>query len=122
MKNSTTSKTSKNTKIDTNPKAASIAGIIPLQDRIVVKPDTEAHTKTASGIIIPDTVSKEKPEQGTVVAVGPGKLNEKGERVAVSVKPGDKVLFSKYGFDEVAVDGQEYFILREDAILAVMKK
>lgn len=96
-------------------------GIIPLQDRIVVKPDTEAHTKTASGIIIPDTVSKEKPEQGTVVAVGPGKLNEKGERTAVAVKPGDKVLFSKYGFDEVTVDGQEYFILREDAILAVMK-
>jgi chaperonin GroES len=96
-------------------------GIRPLADRIVVKPLAEEHTKTPSGIIIPDTVSKEKPEQGTVVAIGPGKVGEDGKRIPVALKVGDTVLFSKYGYDEVKIAGQEYFILREEAILAVMK-
>lgn len=95
--------------------------IMPLNDRIVLKPDSPEDEKaTASGIIIPDTVSKEKPEQGTVVAVGEGRW-EDGKRVPLSVKVGDKVVFSRYGYDEVKIDEEEYYILKEENILAVIK-
>lgn len=97
--------------------------IMPLGDRVVVKPFTEQEKKTKSGILIPETVSKERPEQGKVIAVGEGKWNEDGDaRVQMSVKVGDVVLFSKYGPDEVKIDGEEYYVLREDSILAVIKK
>lgn len=97
--------------------------IKPLADRVVVRPltDEEAGTVSASGIIIPETAKKEKPEQGVIVAVGPGKWDEDGEkRIPLEVKLGDKVVFSKYGFDEVKMTDQEYFIVSESNILAVL--
>lgn len=97
--------------------AKSKVGMTPAGDRILVKP-TPPETVTSFGIIIPDT-AKEKPEQGVVVAVGPGRRNERGELNPVGVSVGDKVLFSKYGYDEVKVDGVEYYLLREESILAV---
>ncbi len=94
----------------------------PLGDRIVVKPaEKEGEKRLASGIIIPETVDKEKPAQGEVVAVGPGKF-EDGKRVPMQVKIGDTVLFSKYGYDEVKIEGQEYYILSESNILGVVNK
>ncbi len=96
--------------------------ISPLGDRVVVRPLTaeEAGTMSASGIIIPDTAKKEKPEQGIVVAVGTGKWNEDGDkRLALEVKVGDKIVFSKYGFDEVKVGDQDYFIVSESSILGI---
>lgn len=98
--------------------------IAPLGDRVLVRPlsEDERAKKTATGIIIPDTVEKERPLEGEVVAVGPGKWDEDGKkRIAVAVKEGDKVLFSKYGFDEVKIDGEEYYIISEANILAVVK-
>ncbi|OHA85171.1 MAG: co-chaperone GroES [Candidatus Yonathbacteria bacterium RIFOXYC1_FULL_52_10] len=95
--------------------------IIPLGDRVLVKPLSADDKKTASGIIIPDTVSQEKPEQGTVVAVGAGRVNDDGKAIPVSVKVGDTIIFSKYGPDEIKVDGEEYYILGESSILAVIK-
>lgn len=95
--------------------------IIPLGDRVLVKPLSADDKKTASGIIIPDTVSQEKPEQGTVVAVGAGRTNDEGKTVPVAVKVGDRIIFSKYGPDEIKVDGEEYYILGESSILAVIK-
>lgn len=92
--------------------------IKPLQDRVIVK-RLEEETKTAGGIIIPDT-AKEKPQQGKVVAVGPGKVLEGGTRVEMTVKGGDLVLFSKYAGSEVKVDGDEYLIMREDDILGII--
>lgn len=94
--------------------------ITPLNDRIILKPlSAEEINTTASGIIIPDTVSKEKPEQGIVIAVGEGRW-EAGKRVAMPVKVGDRVVFSRYGYEEVKVDGEEYYILKEESILAVI--
>ncbi|MCI5133166.1 MAG: co-chaperone GroES [Candidatus Electrothrix sp. EH2] len=93
--------------------------IRPLNDRILVK-RLEQEAKTAGGIIIPDS-AKEKPAEGEVVAVGPGKMNEAGQRVAMDVKAGDKVLFSKYGGTDVKFDGQDYLIMREDDILGVLE-
>ncbi|VTS03898.1 co-chaperone GroES [Tuwongella immobilis] len=90
--------------------------IRPLDDRIVVE-GVEAEAQTAGGIYLPDN-AKQKPQQGIVKAVGPGKLNDKGERTPVSVKVGDKVLYTRYGGNEVEVDGVEYKILREADILA----
>lgn len=104
--------------------SANKTGIMPLQDRVLVKPLTEEEmntTTTSFGIIIPETVSKEKPEQGTVVAVGPGKMNEDNRLIPMSVKVGDRVMFSKYGYDEVKIDGTEYYIVSEGNILAVLK-
>jgi chaperonin GroES len=96
-------------------------GIIPLNDRVLVKPiDSEELNKTASGIIIPDTVTKEKPEQGIVVEIGDGRW-ENGARVPMAIEVGDRVIFSKYGYDEIKVEGVEYYILKEDQILAVIK-
>lgn len=95
--------------------------LAPLSDRIVVKPsEKEGEKKLASGIIIPETVDKEKPMKGEVVAVGQGKY-EDGKRVPMQVKVGDVILFSKYGYDEVKVDGEEYYILPESGVLAVIK-
>lgn len=95
--------------------------IIPLGDRILLKPEEVRNEKvTDSGIIIPDTVNKEKPEQGIVIAVGEGRW-EDGQRVPVSVKVGDKVVFSRYGYEEVKVDGQEYYILEEKNVLAIIR-
>lgn len=97
--------------------------IRPLGDRVVVRPLTEEErgTTSPSGIIIPDTAKQEKPEQGVVIAVGTGKWNEDGDsRIAPEVKEGDRVMFSKYGYDEVKVGEQEYYIVSESNILAVI--
>ncbi|MBU0968226.1 MAG: co-chaperone GroES [Proteobacteria bacterium] len=94
--------------------------IRPLNDRILVK-RLESETKTAGGIIIPDS-AKEKPVEGEVIAVGSGKLNDKGERVALEVKKGDFVLFSKYGGTDIKVEGVDHLIMREDDILGVIEK
>lgn len=94
--------------------------IVPLGDRLLVKPSSGEDKKTKTGIIIPETVDKEKPEQGEVIAVGPGRIDD-GKVIPVRVKVGDTVLFSKYGPDEIKVDGVEYYILREDSVLAVIK-
>ena len=91
----------------------------PLHDRVVVK-RVDSETKTAGGIIIPDS-AKEKPAQGKVVAVGPGKLSDAGERVALQVKAGDVVLFSKYGGTDVKLDGEDYLIMREDDVLGIVE-
>ncbi|MBM9613485.1 co-chaperone GroES [Desulfobulbus rhabdoformis] len=93
--------------------------IRPLNDRILVK-RLEGEEKTAGGIIIPDS-AKEKPAEGEVVAVGPGKQKETGERVAMDVAVGDRVLFSKYGGTEVKLDGEDFLIMREDDILGVVQ-
>ena len=92
----------------------------PLQDRILVQ-RVEEETKTKGGIIIPDT-AKEKPAEGKVVAVGNGKLGEDGKRVALEIKAGDRILFGKYSGTEVKIDGEEYLIMREDDVLAVVEK
>jgi chaperonin GroES len=93
----------------------------PLEDRIVVKPGEEEET-TVSGIVIPDT-AKEKPQEGTVVAVGPGRFNEDGdERIPVDVAVGDTVIYSKYGGTEVKVEGEEYLILSARDVLASIAK
>jgi chaperonin GroES len=91
----------------------------PLDDRIVVKPGEEEQT-TVSGIVIPDT-AKEKPQEGEVVAVGPGRF-EDGARVPMDVKVGDRVLYSKYGGTEVKVEGEEYLVLSARDVLAIVKK
>ncbi len=92
--------------------------IKPLSDRVVVKP-APAEEKAVGGIIIPDT-AKEKPQKGEVVAVGPGKASDTGELVAMTVKKGDMVLYGKYSGTEVTVDNEEYLIVRESDILAVI--
>lgn len=93
--------------------------ILPLSDRVLIKPIQEEVNKTKTGIYIPETVNKEKPEKGLVVAVGKGKYDD-GKLEPMSVKVGDTVLFSRYGYEEIKVDGEEYFILREDSILAIL--
>lgn len=93
--------------------------IRPLNDRILVK-RLEEEEKTAGGIIIPDS-AKEKPAEGEIIAVGPGKLNDHGDRVAMDVKAGDRVLFSKYGGTDVKIEGEDYLIMREDDILGVVE-
>ncbi|NOZ62278.1 MAG: co-chaperone GroES [Calditrichaeota bacterium] len=92
--------------------------IRPLADRVVVKP-VEPEEKEQSGIIIPDT-AKEKPMQGKVVAVGPGRKSENGEKIDMEVKVGDIVLYGKYSGTEVTLDGEEYLIMRESDIFAIM--
>ena len=91
----------------------------PLEDRVVVKPGEEEET-TVSGIVIPDT-AKEKPQEGEVVAVGPGRF-EDGKRIPMDVKAGDRVLYSKYGGTEVKVGGEEYLVLSARDLLAIVKK
>jgi len=107
-----------------NPSASvSTHKINPLGDRVLIKPflENENVEKNDFGIIIPDTVSKESPEQGMVIAVGEGRI-EDGKRIPMKVKVGDVVIFSKYGFDEVKFAGDELYILKEENILAILKK
>ncbi len=92
----------------------------PLADRVVVKPLAKTET-VKGGIVIPDTVEKERPEKGEVIAVGPGKLLEDGKRSPMSVKVGDKVMFKKYGPDEIKIDGVEYLVLEESDIIALIE-
>ena len=92
----------------------------PLSDHLVIEPISEEKT-TKSGIVLPDTVDKDKPEMGTVIAVGPGRLDESGARVAIDVKAGDKVLFKSYSPDEFEIDGENVMIARESDILAIVK-
>jgi len=94
--------------------------IQPLGDRLVVKVAEIAEEKTKSGLYVPDT-AKEKPQEGEVLAVGPGARDEKGERIPMDVKVGDRVIFSKYSGTEVKVDGEEYLILSESNVLAILK-
>jgi chaperonin GroES len=93
--------------------------IRPLNDRILIK-RVEEEEMTKGGIIIPDS-AKEKPAEGIVVAVGNGKRNEKGDRIKIDVKKGDRVLFSKYGGTDVKLDGEDHLIMREDDILAIVE-
>ncbi len=99
---------------------ATSIGIEPLADRVVVLPSEREEKISASGIIISGPAQKEKPSKGTVVAVGPGRTEE-GTRISVGVSVGDTVLFSKYGYEEIEIEGKEYFILAESNILAVIK-
>ncbi len=98
--------------------AATKMNLKPLADRVIVK-KLEAEEKTAGGIVLPDT-AKEKPQQAEVLAVGPGKFDEKGNRQPMELKVGDKVLFAKYSGTEVKIEGVEYLILAERDILAVI--
>jgi Chaperonin 10 Kd subunit. len=91
----------------------------PLGDRVVIEP-IESEEKTAGGIVLPDT-AKEKPQEGKVVAVGTGRVLDSGERVAIEVKVGDRIIFSKYAGTEVKYEGKDYLILRESDILAVVE-
>ena len=92
--------------------------LTPLEDKIIVK-QAEAQTQTASGLYIPDN-AKEKPQQGEVLAVGPGRRDDKGERIPMDVKVGDKVLYSKYGGTEVHYDGEDYLIVAARDVLAIL--
>lgn len=92
--------------------------IKPLADRVLIEP-AEAEEKTVSGLYIPDN-AKEKPMQGKVVAIGPGKKDDKGESIKMEVKVGDKVLYGKYSGTEIAVDGNKYLIVRESDIFAIL--
>ena len=91
----------------------------PLSNHVFIEP-IEEEKKSKSGIVLPETAEKEKPVIGVVVAVGPGKFTEKGERIPMSVKAGDKILFKKYGPDEVEVEGKKYLVGDEDDVLAVL--
>lgn len=94
--------------------------IQPLSDHVLIEP-LRQEEKTKSGILLPETAEKEKPEQGKVIAVGPGKKTEDGRVIPLEVKEGDVVLFTKYGPNEVKVDEKEYLIAREEDILAVIR-
>ena len=93
----------------------------PLADRVVIKP-IEREEKTKGGLFLPDTASKEKPQEGSVIAVGEGRLDDNGKRVAMSVKAGDRVLFAKYAGTEIKIDDQDYLILAEKDILGVVQE
>ena len=92
--------------------------IKPLDDRVVVRP-VEAEEVKKGGIIIPDT-AKEKPQEGEIIAVGPGRMSDAGKRIPVEVKKGDRILFGKYSGTEVTIDAKEYLIMREGDILAIL--
>ena len=92
----------------------------PLHDRVLVR-RIDAEEKTAGGIIIPDT-AKEKPQEGEIVAAGPGARNEQGQLTPIDVKPGDRVLFGKWSGTEVKIDGQDYLIMKESDLLGVVEK
>ena len=97
--------------------------IKPLRNNVLIEPfsDEEKGSKTKSGIFIPETVDKEKPDQGKIVEVGPGKMDDNGKIIPMSVKKGQKVVFSKYGPDEIKVGDKKYYIISEDNILAVIE-
>lgn len=92
----------------------------PLNDRVIVKPKDTVE-KSKGGVILPDTASKEKPIEGTVMAAGPGKLNDNGERTPLEVKKDDQIIFSKYAGTEIKIEDESYLILREEDILAIIK-
>ena len=92
----------------------------PLGDNVIVKPIEENET-TKSGIVLPDTIDKEKPEKGEVVAIGQGKLMENGQRASMNVKVGEKVMFKKYSPDEIKVEGEDYFVISESDIIAIIE-
>jgi chaperonin GroES len=94
--------------------------IQPLSNHVFIEPLADEKT-TKSGIVIPETADREKPIKGKVLAVGPGKLNDKGERIPMSIKEGDVVLFKKYGPDEIEVDGKKYLVGDEDDIVAIIE-
>ncbi|MCX7013104.1 MAG: co-chaperone GroES [Candidatus Sumerlaeota bacterium] len=94
-------------------------GVKPLADRVLVERIEDEEQKSVGGIIIPDT-AKEKPQQGKVIAVGPGKMTDDGKRIAMEVKPGQKVLFGKYSGSDIKIDGKEMLIMREDDILGII--
>lgn len=93
--------------------------IQPLSNNIFLEP-TEVGQKTKSGIFIPDTAQKDKPTMGKIVAVGPGKISDKGERIPTSLKVGDTVLFKQYGMDEIDIEGKKYLVGNEDDVLAII--
>lgn len=95
-----------------------MAKLIPLDDHVIVKP-AEEESVTKSGIVIPDTANKEKPMRGKVLSVGPGKLNDKGDRVDMGVKEGDVVVFTKYAPTEIKIDGEELYIVSSNSLLAI---
>jgi chaperonin GroES len=95
-----------------------VAKIRPIGDRVVVKPSAKEEV-TKSGIVIPDT-AKEKPQEGTVIAVGSGRLLDNGDRAPIDIREGDRILFAKYGGTEFKLDGEEYLVLKESDILAVI--
>ena len=99
--------------------SATATKLRPLGDRVVIQP-TPREEMTKSGIVLPDT-AKEKPQEGTIIAAGPGKLNDEGEREPMDVKVGDKVLYAKYAGTEFKVDGDEYLIVSQKDILAVVE-
>ena len=89
----------------------------PAGDRVLVKPEITEDEKSPSGIIIPDTARKEKPETGIIVAVGPGKRSDRGDLIPIRFEVGDKIMFSKYGYDEVTIKDEEYYVIMESNIL-----
>ena len=97
--------------------------IKPLGDRVLVEPlsDEEREKTTKLGIVIPDTVEKEKSERGRIIAIGPGKMTDEGKLIPLSVKKGQIVIFSKYGPDEIKVGDKEYYIIKEENILAILE-
>ena len=117
-------KNTKKTKLKTPPKKENKTGfrIQPLGSRVLIKPFTkeELMSKNSFGLILPDAGSKEKSEQGVVLAVGPGEYHD-GKLVSVTVNVGEKVVFSKYGYEDVNVDGDELYLIKEENILAVLK-
>lgn len=98
-----------------------MAKLKPLHDKVIIKP-VEENEKTKFGIVLPDTAEKEKPEKGEVIAVGPGKLLENGQRSVMSVKVGDLVLFKKYSPDEIKIDQEEYLVIDESDIIGIIEK
>lgn len=114
-----------NKKKTVHPKKGAVqksADIVPMGDRVVARPIKEEHTATQSGIIIPDTASKERPEMGVVIAVGEGKRTDDGTILPPRVSVGDTILFTKYGPDEITIDDdEEYIVVSESNILAVIK-
>ena len=94
--------------------------IKPLGDNVIIKAITKDE-KTKSGIVLPDTIDKEKPEEGEVIAVGPGKMLDNGNRAIIGVKEGEKVLFKKYSPDEIKVDGKDLLVISESDIIAIIK-
>lgn len=95
--------------------------IKPLSDRVLIEPLEEKEGKSKGGVYLPDTANKERPEQGKIVATGPGRLDDEGKRIPMNVKVGDIVLFTKYGPNEIKVDEKEYLIAREEDILAILE-
>lgn len=93
--------------------------LTPINDRIIVKPIKEAEV-TKSGIVLPDTIDKERPERGEIIAVGSGKILDNGQKKEMSVKVGDKVMFKKYSPDEIKIENEEYLVIKEDDILAII--